>query len=131
MCVLSAGDHARGGCAGSGCALDAYEYSYADDQGAQPRPPPLHSLGLVHSLCKLQALEVLLHGLGLLPLVLDLESQGVTIVPLESMHTDFEFRMWAVWQANSPSLLVRQFVQLLEQRSALPTTKTPTALMSA
>lgn len=70
-------------------------------------------------------------GVALLPLVLDLESQGVTIVPLESDHTDFEFRMWAVWQANSPSLLVRQFVQLLEQRSALPTTKTPTALMSA
>ncbi|MEO7099312.1 MAG: LysR substrate-binding domain-containing protein [Luteolibacter sp.] len=70
-------------------------------------------------------------GVALLPLVLDLANQGVTIVPLESKHTDFEFRMWAVWQANSPSLLVRQFVQLLEQRSAQPKDKAATARMSA
>ncbi len=70
-------------------------------------------------------------GVTLLPLVLDLENQGVTIVPLESKHTDFEFRMWAVWQANTPSLLVRQFVQLLEQRSGQPKDKARASLMSA
>ncbi|MEO5712868.1 MAG: LysR substrate-binding domain-containing protein [Luteolibacter sp.] len=69
-------------------------------------------------------------GVALLPLVLDLENQGVTIVPLESDHTDFEFRMWAVWQANTPSLLIRQFVQLLEQRSSQPAGR-PAALISA
>jgi DNA-binding transcriptional LysR family regulator len=65
-------------------------------------------------------------GVALLPGVLDLANQGVTIVPLQSNRTDFDFRMWAVWQADSPSLLVRHFVHLLEQRSA-----NSSALMSA
>lgn len=59
-------------------------------------------------------------GVSLLPEVLDLENQGVKIVPLLSSETDFDFRMWAVWQANNPSLLVQHFVHLLEQRNAQP-----------
>ncbi len=68
-------------------------------------------------------------GVSLLPEVLDLANQGVTIVPLESKHTDFAFRMWAVWQADSPSLLVRHFVSLLEQRGEK--SKADAALLSA
>ena len=70
-------------------------------------------------------------GVALLPEVLDLENQGVTIVPLESKHTDFEFRMWAVWQANNPSLLVRHFVHLLKQRETQQKSRTNASLMSA
>jgi DNA-binding transcriptional LysR family regulator len=70
-------------------------------------------------------------GVTLLPRVLDLENQGVTIVPLVSNNTDFEFRMWAVWQANNSSLLVRQFVQLLEQRDIQPKDGPRTSLKSA
>lgn len=70
-------------------------------------------------------------GVTLLPLVLDLESQGVTIVPLESRQTNFEFRMWAVWQANNPSLLVRQFIQLLEERGSQRKNGSGASLMTA
>jgi LysR family transcriptional regulator, benzoate and cis,cis-muconate-responsive activator of ben and cat genes len=62
-------------------------------------------------------------GISLLPEVLDLENQGVKIIPLLSTHTDFDFRMWAVWQADNPSRLVQHFVQLLEERNSQPRTK--------
>lgn len=79
-----------------------------------------HRIRQVEGFDSLVTLVAADQAVALLPEVLDLSNQGVTIVPLESDHTDFDFRMWAVWQKENPSLLVRHFVHLLEQRSAPP-----------
>ncbi len=54
-------------------------------------------------------------GITMMPLVLDLTSQGIVILPIRSKSI-FEFRMWAVWKLDSPPQVVRHFVQLLEER---------------
>lgn len=54
-------------------------------------------------------------GISMMPVVLDLKSQGIVILPIRS-KAPFEFRMWAVWKLDSPPQVVRHFVQLLEER---------------
>lgn len=54
-------------------------------------------------------------GVSLVPKVLDLTSQGIKIIPLRSKSV-FEFRMWAVWQKDNCSEIVKHFIQLLKER---------------
>lgn len=54
-------------------------------------------------------------GITMLPLVLDLTSQGIVNRPIDS-ESPFAFKMWAVWQRDTPSLLVQHFIELLKQR---------------
>lgn len=54
-------------------------------------------------------------GISMLPIALDLTSQGIVNVPVRSLEI-CEFKMWAVWQRDSPSKLVKNFIQLLEER---------------
>ena len=90
-----------------------------------------HKIRQVEGFDSLVTLVAADQGVAMLPEILDLTNHGVTIVPLQSDKTDFEFRMWAVWQANSPSLMVRHFVHLLEQRDNQAKSKSGASLMSA
>jgi DNA-binding transcriptional LysR family regulator len=55
-------------------------------------------------------------GLSMLPEILDLRStHGIVTVPLLSDRSRVDFTMWAVWKAEGTSLLVRNFVRLLER----------------
>ncbi len=90
-----------------------------------------HKIRQVEGFDSLVTLVAADQGVAMLPEILDLTNHGVTIVPLQSDKTDFEFRMWAVWQANSPSLMVRHFVHLLEQRDNQPKSRSEASLMSA
>ncbi len=56
------------------------------------------------------------HGISLLPQVLDLTKQEITIIPIVVENANLDFHMWAVWRRHSPPDHVRQFVQLLEER---------------
>lgn len=55
-------------------------------------------------------------GVSLLPIVLNLENQGVTILPLAKTSEPFEFEMWAVWRGGGSSGPVARFVGMLEER---------------
>lgn len=55
-------------------------------------------------------------GVTLLPMVLDLSKQGVTIVPINTERAALDFHMWAVWNRRSPSEHLKQFIGLLEER---------------
>ncbi|WP_367871926.1 LysR substrate-binding domain-containing protein [Luteolibacter sp. Populi] len=55
-------------------------------------------------------------GLSMLPEVLDLRSShGIVTVPLLADRARADFTMWAVWKTAGASLLVRNFVRLLER----------------
>lgn len=54
-------------------------------------------------------------GISMLPVVLDLSTQGIIILPFTSGKR-LDFKMWAVWKKESPSQMVRHFIQLLEER---------------
>jgi DNA-binding transcriptional LysR family regulator len=55
-------------------------------------------------------------GLSMLPEVLDLrKSHGIVTVPLVLEHAKPDFTMWAVWKTEGSSLLVRNFVRILER----------------
>ncbi|MCW1885784.1 LysR substrate-binding domain-containing protein [Luteolibacter flavescens] len=55
-------------------------------------------------------------GVSMLPEVLDLRnSHAIVTIPLDVKRCILDFTMWAVWRSESPSLLVRNFVRLLEQ----------------
>jgi len=54
-------------------------------------------------------------GISMLPQILDLtQSHGIVTVPLELERAAAEFTLWAVWRKNSESVLIRNFVRLLE-----------------
>lgn len=55
-------------------------------------------------------------GISLLPLVLDLATQDIVIIPIAATAADLDFHMWAVWQRHLPSHHIKHFVQLLEER---------------
>lgn len=61
-------------------------------------------------------------GISMLPEVLDLRStHGIVTIPLLTDRSRVDFTMWAVWKAEGTSLLVRNFVRLLERnRPAVP-----------
>ncbi len=63
-------------------------------------------------------------GLSMLPVVLDLRaSHGIVTLPLVGERAKVDFTMWAVWKTAGASLLVRNFVRLLERnRPAGPAT---------
>jgi DNA-binding transcriptional LysR family regulator len=63
-------------------------------------------------------------GLSMLPQVLDLRSShGIATLPLVGEKAKVDFTMWAVWKTAGASLLVRNFVRLLERnRPAGPAT---------
>jgi DNA-binding transcriptional LysR family regulator len=55
-------------------------------------------------------------GLSMLPEILDLRStHGIVTIPLLTERSKVDFTMWAVWKAEGTSLLVRNFVRLLER----------------
>ena len=55
-------------------------------------------------------------GLSMLPEVLDLrKSHGIVTVPLILERAKPDFTMWAVWKTEGTSLLVRNFVRILER----------------
>lgn len=55
-------------------------------------------------------------GLSMLPEILDLRStHGIVTLPLLTDRARVDFTMWAVWKAEGTSLLVRNFVRLLER----------------
>ena len=61
-------------------------------------------------------------GVSMLPEILDLRSShGIVTVPLVLERAKADFTLWAVWKTAGISLLVRNFVRLLERnRPALP-----------
>ncbi len=59
-------------------------------------------------------------GVTLLPLVLDLGKQDILILPIAGTAADLDFHMWAVWKRHLPSLHIKHFVQLLEERVQIP-----------
>ncbi len=55
----------------------------------------------------------------MLPEVLDLRaSHGIVTLPLLGERAKVDFTMWAVWKTAGASLLVRNFVRLLERNAA-------------
>ena len=75
-------------------------------------PPKVRTIDGFDSLLTLVAAD---QGITMLPKVLDLSSQGIVILPMVSKAI-FEFKMWAVWQRDSPSQVVRHFIKLLQER---------------
>jgi DNA-binding transcriptional LysR family regulator len=73
--------------------------------------PKLRSIDGFDSLVTLVAAG---QGISMFPKVLDLSSQGIIILPIASKAV-FEFRMWAVWKRDSPSQLLRHFIELLKE----------------
>lgn len=61
-------------------------------------------------------------GVTMLPEILDLRSShGIVTVPLILERAKADFTLWAVWRTAGTSLLVRNFVRLLERnRPAVP-----------
>jgi len=60
----------------------------------------------------------------MLPEVLDLRnSHAIVTVPLEVERANLDFTMWAVWRTERTSLLVRNFVRLLEQNRPMVANK--------
>jgi len=54
-------------------------------------------------------------GISMLPEILDLStSHGIVTIPLVLDHAKPDFTLWAVWKKNGTSLLVRNFVRILE-----------------
>lgn len=53
-------------------------------------------------------------GISMFPHVLDLTSQGIVNRPILA-NSPFEFQMWAVWNRDSQSQLVRHFIDLLKK----------------
>jgi DNA-binding transcriptional LysR family regulator len=54
-------------------------------------------------------------GISMLPEILDLtKSHGIVIVPLQLQQAAAEFTLWAVWRKNTDSIMVRNFIRLLE-----------------
>jgi DNA-binding transcriptional LysR family regulator len=98
-------------CLGQGPRTHREEiFRFCTEEGFQPTK--VRSIDGFDALITLVAAD---QGISLFPKVLDLASQGVVIVPIESKAV-CEFRMWAVWQRDSPSQLVKNFIQLLEER---------------
>ena len=55
-------------------------------------------------------------GVSMLPEVLDLRnSHAIVTLPLEVERANLDFTMWAVWRTERASLLVRNFIRLLEK----------------
>ncbi len=81
--------------------------------GEEGHPPPrLRSIEGFDSFLTMIAAD---QGISMLPVVLDLTSQGIVILPFLSKNS-FEFKMWAVWQKDSPSEVVKHFIKLLKER---------------
>ena len=61
-------------------------------------------------------------GISFLPEIMDLRStHGIVTIPLLTDRSRVDFTMWAVWKAEGTSLLVRNFVRLLERnRPVMP-----------
>lgn len=55
-------------------------------------------------------------GISLLPVVLDLTKQDISIIPLVEPAADLHFHMWAVWRRHAPSDHALQFVSLLDEQ---------------
>ena len=72
----------------------------------------LGAIGLVALLNMIAADQ----GVSMLPEVLDLRnSHAIVTLPLTVAHANLDFTMWAVWRTERASLLVRNFVRLLER----------------
>lgn len=54
-------------------------------------------------------------GISMLPIMLDLTPQGISIIPFRSKNV-FDFKMWAVWRKDDDSEMVTHFIQLLKKR---------------
>lgn len=61
-------------------------------------------------------------GISFLPEIMDLRStHGIVTIPLLTDRAKVDFTMWAVWKSEGTSLLVRNFVRLLERnRPVMP-----------
>ncbi len=54
-------------------------------------------------------------GVSLIPVILDLsKSHGIITVPLELTVNSGSFSMWAVWREDGGSLLIKNFIRILE-----------------
>lgn len=85
-------------------------FRFCSDEGFIPSK--VRSVEGFDSLVTLVAAD---QGISLFPKVLDLAPQGVVILPIKSKAV-CEFKMWAVWQRDSTSTLVKNFIQLLSER---------------
>jgi DNA-binding transcriptional LysR family regulator len=75
-------------------------------------PGPLRPITGFEALLNMIAAD---QGVSMLPEVLDLRnSHGISTVPIDVKRANLDFTMWAVWRTECPSLLVRNFVRLLE-----------------
>lgn len=80
-------------------------------------PGPMRQISGFDALLNMIAAD---QGVSMLPEVLDLRnSHAIVTVPLEVERANLDFTMWAVWRTESASLLVRNFIRLLEQNRPL------------
>ncbi|MDB6079942.1 MAG: LysR family transcriptional regulator [Akkermansiaceae bacterium] len=75
-------------------------------------PGPSREISGFESLLTMIAAD---QGISMLPEILDLtKSHGIVTVPLDLSKAGADFTMWAVWRKNIDSLMVRNFIRLLE-----------------
>lgn len=101
---------------------DAISQFYTDEG---VRPSKVRQVEGFDSLITLIAAD---QGLSLLPHVLDLANQDITIIPITATQADLDFHMWAVWQRHLPSRHIKHFVKLLEERVHEQTHATATGI---
>lgn len=94
--------------------------------GGAALPGPLRLVEGFDSLLMLIAAD---QGISLIPLVLDLSTQGIVILPIQAPPEILKFLMWAVWRDDQPEPVVQHFIDLLKQhvpsdhsRSRVPAT---------
>ena len=98
-------------CIGNGARSHREEIQrFCGEEGHPPRR--LRSIEGFDSFITMIAAD---QGISMLPVVLDLTSQGIVILPFVSKKI-FEFKMWAVWQKDTSSEVVKHFIKLLEER---------------
>ncbi len=91
--------------------------SMFEDEGSGQ--PPMRQIMGFEPLLTMTAAD---QGVTMLPEIMDLRSShGIVTVPLVLERAKADFTLWAVWKTAGTSLLVRNFVRLLERnRPALP-----------
>jgi DNA-binding transcriptional LysR family regulator len=98
-------------CLGNGSRSHRDEVHRFMIEEGQP-PPRIRSIEGFDSFITMVAAD---QGISMLPVVLDLTTQGIVILPFTSKNI-FEFKMWAVWKKDSTSEMVTHFIKLLEER---------------
>lgn len=91
---------------------DAFQRVFASFGGA---PKTLRVVEGYDSLVTLVAAD---QGVTLLPRVMDLSMQRITILTIDAPAEDLSFQLFAVWRRHASSLTIRHFLDLLAEQVA-------------